>query len=51
MNCYKRAFESQGMAEVILEELISSGNKDAKKLTVYKCNECEMWHFTSYKQE
>ena len=49
MDCYKRAFESQGIAEVILEELITSGSKDAKKLTIYKCNKCEMWHFTSNK--
>jgi hypothetical protein len=47
MDCGKRAYESQGMAEVILDEMISKGVEDANLLSTYQCEDCEMWHFTS----
>lgn len=47
MNCHKKAYESEGMALAVIDELISSGIGGAKNLSVYKCDECEMWHLTS----
>lgn len=47
MSCHKKAYESEGMALVTIDELIASGVKGSKKLSVYKCDECEMWHLTS----
>ena len=43
----KNAYESEGMALVVIDELITNGVKGSKNLSVYKCNECEMWHLTS----
>lgn len=52
MGCnYKKAYESEGMALTVIDELISSGVGGAEKLIVYKCDECEMWHLTSQKYE
>jgi len=45
----KKAYESEGMALAIQDSLIKYNIKGAKELTVYKCEECEMWHFTSQK--
>tara|TARA_R110000851_G_scaffold295152_7_gene450014 strand:+ start:582 stop:734 length:153 start_codon:yes stop_codon:yes gene_type:complete len=50
MNCYKRAFESEGIALTVLGELKTEGNKGIQSVRIYKCDECEMWHFTSMKK-
>jgi hypothetical protein len=47
MDCGKKTYESEGMALAILDEMKSNRIKEAKLLSVYKCEECEMWHFTS----
>lgn len=47
MSCNKNAYESEGMALVIIDELIAHNIKGSKNLSVYKCDECEMWHLTS----
>jgi len=48
MECdYKKAYENEGLALCFIDRLIFHEVKGAKLLTVYKCDECEMYHITS----
>jgi hypothetical protein len=49
MDCNKNAYESEGMALAVIDELIASGVEGSKNLSTYKCETCEMWHLTSTK--
>lgn len=49
MDCYKKAYESEGMALAVIDELIANEVGGAEKLSTYKCDECHYWHLTSNK--
>jgi hypothetical protein len=49
MDCYKKAYESEGMALTVIDELIANDVDGAKDLTTYQCDECHYWHLTSIK--
>jgi len=51
MNCNKRSYESEGIALVIIDELISDKIEGSKSLSPYQCEDCEMWHLTSRNNE
>jgi hypothetical protein len=46
-NCYKKSYESKGMALAVIDELIESDVQGSKLLTTYRCEECQLWFLTS----
>ena len=48
VDCYKIAFDTQQEANERLRGMRAGGNGDKTCVKAYKCDECGLWHLTSY---